>query len=107
MNQKFVKNIKSKVSEIKDIQKFNSKHPRFKSWHASTLSLLKNLPPEKTKILNEFKKLTFEDTKYHRGKNVFEPAFEKKFVDDLNKAKRLLSRLIPKKNAGKNKATSN
>ncbi|MFO7928812.1 MAG: hypothetical protein R6U35_04010 [Candidatus Humimicrobiaceae bacterium] len=103
MDQKLIKNIRSKIKEIKNMQNLSSKHPKFKSWHASTLALLKGLPPEKTKVLNEFKKLTFEDTKYHRGKNVFEPAFDQKFVDDLNQAKKILTKLTPKKSTKKKK----
>ncbi len=97
MDAKISKAIKNKIKEIGKLQELDSRHPRFKAWHASCMSILKNLPPQLSGKVNDFKKLAFEDTKYHRGKNLYDPAQKDKFVEDLQSAKKILTGLIETK----------
>lgn len=94
MDTKSAKAIKSKIKEIGKLMDLDSRHPRFKAWHASCMSILKNLPPTFKGRVNDFKKLAFEDTKYHRGKNLYDPAQKKKFLEDLQAAKKMLTDMV-------------
>ncbi|MCG9479754.1 MAG: hypothetical protein K9H14_06035 [Actinomycetia bacterium] len=97
MDEKIKKAIKNKIKEADKLKSFDSRHPRFKTWHAATMSLLKTLPPEPGNKIGQFKKLSFEDTKYHRGRNLYDPAQNQKYLDDLSAAAAILKELIPKK----------
>ncbi|MDZ7838995.1 MAG: hypothetical protein U5N58_14255 [Actinomycetota bacterium] len=80
MDEKIKKAIKTKIKEADKLKSFDSRHPRFKAWHASTMGLLKTLPSELGSKVDQFKKLSFEDTKYHRGKNLYDPAQNQKYL---------------------------
>ena len=54
--KEIIKGIKEKIKEIKDLRKFNSRDFKFKSWHVSTLGLLKSLQPAHSREINAFKK---------------------------------------------------
>ncbi|MGM0366462.1 MAG: hypothetical protein ACQEP5_07990 [Actinomycetota bacterium] len=97
MDTKISKAIKSKIKDIDKLMELDSRHPRFKTWQVSTMSILKNLPPEFNHTVKDFKKLTFEDTKYHRGKNLYDPSQKDKFIEDLQAAKKILTVLVSKK----------
>lgn len=97
MDEKIKKAIKNKIKEADKLKSFDPRHPRFKNWHATTMSLLKNLPIELGNKVDQFKKLSFEDTKYHRGRNLYDPAQNQKYLDDLSTAAAILKDLIPKK----------
>ncbi|MDD3777310.1 MAG: hypothetical protein PHN32_06870 [Actinomycetota bacterium] len=97
MDTKIIKGIKDKIKEVEKLRDFDARHPRFRAWHVSTIGLLKLLPAEFKGKLAEFKKLSFEDTKYRRGKNLYDPAQNQKYLEDLSAAASLLSSLIPKK----------
>ncbi|MFZ3106342.1 MAG: hypothetical protein WA105_03060 [Candidatus Hydromicrobium sp.] len=85
--------IEKKIKEVKLIRNLSSKDFRFKNWHASTINLLRNLPPDFIQDINDFKKLTFSDTKYHRGKKFFNPLDNTKYREDLDSAVKILKKI--------------
>lgn len=87
----------SKVKEIKALRDLGSRNLKFKNWHVSTLSLLKHLPKEFTKQANEFKRLAFTDTKYHRSKRPEESEDIQIFNKDLDSAAKILKSIKPSK----------
>ena len=98
--KEIIKGIKEKIKEIKDLGKFNSRDFKFKSWHVSTLNLLRSLqPPKHSKEIHEFKKLSFADTKYHRDMKASTTEDLNKFAEDLEKAKEILNRITSDKSA--------
>jgi hypothetical protein len=84
------KGIKEKIKEIKDLRKANSRDFKFKSWHVSTLNLLRSLQPAHSSEINTFKKLSFADTKYHRNMKASTTEDLNKFAEDLEKAEEIL-----------------
>jgi len=97
MDSKTTKVVKSKIKEIDKLMNLDSRHPRFKAWHVATMNILKNLPAEFNKSVNEFKRLTFEDTKYHREKKPYNPAQKGKYAQHLESAKKILTGLVGQK----------
>jgi hypothetical protein len=92
--KEIIKNLKEKLKEIKTLRNLNSKDFKFKSWHISTLNLLRSFPPGiYSKNLNNFKKLSFTDTKYHRDKKDFNTTDLEKYNDNLNKAEDILKKI--------------
>jgi hypothetical protein len=85
--------IKKRLKEIKIIRDLSSRDLRFKNWHASTVNLLKALPPDLIVDINNFKKLAFTDTKYHRGKKFFNPEDNVQYRDDLDSAAKILKKI--------------
>jgi len=100
--------ISKKLKEIKSLKNLNNKDFRFKTWHVSTVNLLKMLPPDFSAGINNFKKLTFTDTKYHRGDRPFVPSASTKYLEDLDHAANILKKIIlVKKESGIKKETIN
>ncbi|MCL4417969.1 MAG: hypothetical protein M1365_15005 [Actinobacteria bacterium] len=95
--KEIIKAIKEKIKEVKDLRKFNSKDFKFKSWHVTTLNLLRSLQPKYSKENHEFKKLSFTDTKYHRDMKVSATEDLNKFAEDLGKAEEILKRIASSK----------
>jgi len=93
MDKELLEKIKKRLKETKSIRNLSSKDFRFKNWHASTINLLRNLPPDFIQDINDFKKLTFSDTKYHRGKKFFNPADNTKYREDLDSAVKILKKI--------------
>ncbi|MBU4314206.1 MAG: hypothetical protein KJ821_05385 [Actinobacteria bacterium] len=91
--KELLEKIEKKLKEVKLIRNLSSKDFRFKNWHASTLNLLRNLPPDFIQDINDFKKLTFSDTKYHRGKRFFNPLDNTKYREDLDSAVKILKKI--------------
>lgn len=105
--KELLENLKDKLKEIEKIRNLNSKDLKFKSWHASTINTLKGLSLTYPKEVNSFKKLTFTDTKYHRGKKPpFNPSDENKYNQDLNAAEKLLKKILSAKKATPVKTTT-
>ncbi len=95
MNEKeIIENLKTKLKDAKKIVNLSSKDFRFKGWHAGTIALLRNLPPGYKLDINDFKKLTFEDTKYRRGNKFFNPGDNAKYTEDINMAVKILKKII-------------
>jgi len=88
--KEIIKGIKEKIKEIKDLRKFNSRDFKFKSWHVSTLNLLRSLQSTHSREINAFKKLSFADTKYHRDMKASTTEDLNKFAQDLEKAGAIL-----------------
>ena len=88
--KEIIKDIKEKIKEIKGLSKFNSRDFKFKSWHVSTLNLLRSLQPKHPREINAFKKLSFADTKYHRDTKASTAEDLNKFAEDLEKAEEIL-----------------
>mgnify|MGYP005850921483 CR=1 FL=1 len=93
-NKEKLNSLNNRLKEIKSLRNLNAREPRFKSWHISTLSLLKNLSGVYLKDINNFKKLSFTDTSYHRGKNIYNPADTDKYNGDLSEAENILKKII-------------
>ena len=91
--KELLEKIENKLKEVKLIRNLSSKDFRFKNWHASTINLLKNLPSDFTLDVNDFKKLIFTDTKYHRGKKFFNPADNTRYREDLDSAVKILKKI--------------
>ncbi len=95
MNEKeIIENLKTKLKDATKIVNLSSKDFRFKGWHAGTITLLRNLPPGYKLDINDFKKLTFEDTKYRRGNKFFNPGDNAKYTEDINMAGKILKKII-------------
>ncbi len=106
MDPKLLEAIQKKVKDIDKLEELDSRHPRFKAWQASVRSILKNLPPEFNNEVNDFKRLSFEDTKYHRGKNLYDPSKKDKYIKDLESARKILAGLAAKAEENKKPADS-
>ena len=87
-------NLKIKIKEAKKISGLNSKHFGFKNWHTTTLNLLRNLPSNYLSHINDFKKLAFEDTKFHRGNRYFSQTDNTKYREDLESAIIIFKKII-------------
>ena len=85
--------IKKRLNEIKIIRDLSSRDLRFKNWYASTVSLLKTLPSDFFIDINDFRKLTFTDTKYHREKKFFNPEDDTRYRKDLDSAAKILKKI--------------
>ena len=86
--------LKTKIKEAKKISSLSSKHFGFKSWHAAILNLLRNLPSNYLPEINDFKKLAFEDTKFHRGNRYFSQTDNTKYMEDLESAVTILKKIV-------------
>ena len=95
--KELLEKIKKKLKEVKSIRNLSSKDFRFKNWHASTINLLKNLPSDFILDVNDFKKLTFTDTKYHRGNRFFNPLDNTRYREDLDSAVKILKKITSSK----------
>jgi hypothetical protein len=95
--KELLEKIENKLKEVKLIRNLSSKDFRFKNWHASTINLLKNLPSDFILDVNDFKKLIFTDTKYHRGKKFFNPADNTRYREDLDSAVKILKKITSSK----------
>ena len=93
-DKKLTDNIKDKIKELKSIRNMSSRDLGFRNWHIRTAATLKNLSSANTREINSFKKLTFTDTKYQRGKRVFDGADEEKYNNDLNEAEAILKKIV-------------
>ena len=91
--KELLESLENKLKEVKLIRNLGSSDFRFKNWHAGTINLLKNLPSDFILDVNDFKKLTFIDTKYHRGKKFFNPADNTKYREDLDSAVKILKKI--------------
>ena len=91
--KELLEKIKNKLKEVKSIKNLSSRDFRFKNWHAGTINLLKNLPSDFILDVNDFKKLTFTDTKYHRGSRFFNPLDNTKYREDLDSAVKILKKI--------------
>lgn len=86
--------LKIKIKEAEKFSGLNSKHFGFKNWHATILNLLRNLPSNYFPEINDFKKLAFEDTKFHRGKKFFSQTDNTKYREDLESAVTILKKIV-------------
>ncbi len=93
IKKELLEKIIKKQKEIKAIGNLSSRDFRFKNWHASTMNLLKSLPSDFIFDINDFKKLTFTDTKYHRGKKFFNPKDDTQYREDLDSAAKILKKI--------------
>ena len=89
--------IAKRLKGIKTIRDLSSRDLRFKNWYASTINLLKTLPSDFIIDVNDFKKLTFSDTKYHRGKKFFNPDDDTRYREDLDSAAKILKKITSTK----------
>ncbi len=87
-------NLKTKMKEADKISGLSSRHFRFKNWHATTLNLMRNLPSNYLPEVTDFKKLAFEDTKFHRGKKFFSQTDDTKYREDLGSAVTILKKIV-------------
>ncbi|MBM3706883.1 MAG: hypothetical protein FJW69_00865 [Actinobacteria bacterium] len=92
--KEIINSLNSRLKEIKNLRNLTAREPRFKNWHVSTIALLKNLSGTYFKDIGRFKKLSFSDTKYHRGKNIYNPADTDRYNLDLAAAENILKRII-------------
>ena len=97
IDKELLEKIEKKSKETGSIRNLNSRDFRFKNWHASTINLLKNLPPNFIPDINDFKKLTFIDTKYHRGNRFSNPSYDARYLEDLDSATTILKKIISEK----------
>ncbi len=95
--------LKTKIKEAKKISDLGSRHFGFKNWHTTTLNLLRNLPSGYLIEINDFKKLAFEDTKYHRGNRFFSQIDNTRYREDLESAAKILEKIVDPKNLKKPK----
>src|SRR4030042_2819220 len=86
-----------KIKETGSIRNLNSRDFRFKNWHATTINLRKNHPPNFIPDINDFKKLTFIDTKYHRGNRFSNPSYDVRYLEDLDSAAAILKKIVTAK----------
>lgn len=94
IDKELLEKIEKKLKETKSIMNLNSRDFRFKNWHASTINLLKTLPPYFIQDINDFKKLTFIDTKYHRGNRFSNPSYDARYQEDLDSASTILKKIV-------------
>ena len=95
--KELLEKIKKRLKEVKSIRNLSSRDFRFKNWYASTINLLKNLPSDFILDVNDFKKLTFTDTKYHRGNRFFNPLDNTRYREDLDSAVKILKKITSSK----------
>lgn len=88
--KEIIENLKAKIRETKEMTGLNSKSFRFRNWQISTMNLLRSLPSDYAQQINDFKKLNFEDTKFHRGKKFAGQGDNTKFREGLDSAGRIL-----------------
>lgn len=100
-------NLKTRIKDAEKISGLNSKHFGFKNWHVATLNLLRNLPSNYLPEINDFKKLAFEDTKFHRGNRYFSQTDNTKYREDLDSAIIILKKIVDLSKAEKPKMPSN
>jgi hypothetical protein len=100
---KILKGVKEKLNETVKIAGLDSRHPGFKNWHSTTMQLLRELPPLFSIEVNNFKKLTFEDTGYRRGRKYFSGKDSTKYTQDLDYGSTILKTILKK---GKAKSSS-
>ncbi|MBC8387178.1 MAG: hypothetical protein H8E13_03915 [Actinobacteria bacterium] len=93
-DKKLTDNLKDKIKEIKSIRGMSIRDLGFRNWHIRTVNTLKNFSSANTREINSFKKLTFTDTKYQRGKKAFDAADEEKYNNDLNEAEAILKKIV-------------
>jgi hypothetical protein len=106
IDKELLEKINKKLGEIKSLRNLNSKDPAFKNWHVSMINLLKMLPREFINDVNDFKKLTFTDTGYHRGNRPFSAADNTKYLNDLDNAGKILKKILPAKRETKENKSS-
>jgi len=97
LNKELLEKIEKKIKETQSIRNLNSRDFRFKNWHASTINLLRTLPPYFIQDINDFKKLTFIDTKYHRGNRFSNPSYDTRYLEDLDSASTILKKIVTTK----------
>ncbi len=88
--------LKVKAAETKKMTGLNSKHFAFKNWHATVMQLLRELPSPYIYEVNAFKKLTFEDTRFKRGRKFFSTPDNSRFQNDLDASVKILKDIIKK-----------
>lgn len=88
--------LKKRIKDVKKITGFNSRHFAFKNWHATIMQLLKELPSSYAIEINDFKKLSFEDTRFKRGRKFLTSTDNSRFVQDLESSVNILERIINK-----------
>lgn len=101
MDKELLEKIDKKLKEIKSLRNLNSRDFRFKTWHASTINLLKMLPSDFARDINDFKKLTFTDTKYHRDNRPFSTSGNTKYLEDLDNTVNILKKITSAKKEDK------
>ncbi|MDD5601202.1 MAG: hypothetical protein PHC87_05590 [Actinomycetota bacterium] len=106
IDKELIEKIDKKLKETKSLRNLNSRDPGFKNWHVSTINLLKMLPRQFARDVNNFKKLTFADTGYHRGNKPFSPADNTKYLQDLDNAVNILKKIASTKTEDKTKKAS-
>ncbi len=106
IDKELIEKIDKKLKETKSLRNLNSRDPGFKNWHVSTINLLKMLPRQFARDVNNFKKLTFADTGYHRGNKPFSPADNTKYLQDLDNAVNILKKIASTKTEDKTKKVS-
>jgi hypothetical protein len=89
-----LKGLKEKLNEAGKITGLNSRHPGFKNWHSTAMQLLRELPPLFSMEVNNFKKLTFEETGYRRGRKFFSGKNNTRFSQDLDTASVILKDIL-------------
>ena len=97
LNKELLEKIGKKLKETQSIRNLSNRDFRFKNWHASTINLLKTLPPNFIQDINDFKKLTFIDTKYHRGNRFSNPSYDARYLEDLDSASAILKKIVSEK----------
>src|SRR4030042_7002705 len=106
MDKELSEKINKKLKEAGHLRNLNSKDFRFKTWHASTMNLLRMLPSDFTRDINDFKKLTFTDTKYHRGNKPFSTSDNTKYLEDLDNTVKILEKITSAKKESKSLKTA-
>jgi len=106
MNKEMIDKLSKKLKEIDSLKALSSRDFKFKTWHASTVNILKMLPRDFINEINNFKKLSFSDTKYHRGGGPFNPLDNTRYLEDLDSASKILKKIIPVKKENKEKQLS-
>jgi hypothetical protein len=91
-----LKGLKEKLNEAVKITGLNSRHPGFKNWHSTTMQLLRELPPLFSIEVNNFKKLTFEETGYRRGRKYFSGEDSTIYTRDLDYGSTILKAILKK-----------
>jgi len=98
--------LKRKISEAKKLSRFNSRHFAFKNWHATVMQLLRELPPSYVQEINDFKKLSFEDTRFKRGRKFFTGPDNSRFIEDLQTSIDILTGIVKKGGTDKKREDS-
>ena len=106
MDKEILDKLNKKSKEINSLKTLSNRDFKFKTWHASTINLLKMLPRDFINEINNFKKLSFSDTGYHRGGGPFNPLDNTRYLEDLDSASKILKKIIPVKKESKEKKPS-